>query len=99
MSHSEDSNPILSAEDKEILDSLYDIPIVEKPLSEISNSISKSPAEVLEIISSLTDRKIIRRIAPVYAHRKVGFSNNAMLLIDCKGDDLINLANTISTIK
>ena len=99
MYQNKESSPKLSPEEIEVLDLLYDIPIVEKPLTTLGNSINKTPGEMLEIISDLMNRKIIRRIAPVFAHRKIGFGNNAMLLLCCEGDDLIKLASTISEMK
>lgn len=99
MYQNKDIQPIISPKEEEILQALSDIPIVEHPLSHIGKMVNESPGELMKIISNLRNRKIIRRIAPVLAHRKIGFRYNAMVLFKSGGNSLVQLARELSEMK
>ncbi|OFV67504.1 Lrp/AsnC family transcriptional regulator [Methanosarcinales archaeon] len=69
--------------DREILEKIQDgIPIVEKPFSEIGESLGLDESEVIDRLNRLIDEGKVRRFAASIAHIKVGINANAMCVWD-----------------
>ncbi len=55
-----------------------DLPVVERPFAAQGDAIGCSEDEVLELLRSFRERKLMRRFAAVMNHRTAGFKANAM---------------------
>jgi siroheme decarboxylase len=55
-----------------------DLPLVEQPFAAQAEQIGCSEAEVLAMLGSFKERKLMRRFAAVMNHRHAGFKANAM---------------------
>jgi DNA-binding Lrp family transcriptional regulator len=55
-----------------------DLPVVERPFAAQADLIGCSEDEVLELLRSFRERKLMRRFAAVMNHRTAGFKANAM---------------------
>jgi len=55
-----------------------DLPLVPRPFAVQGERLGISEAELLAILASFTDRKLMRRFAAVMNHRNAGFKANAM---------------------
>lgn len=55
-----------------------DLPLVSRPFAVQAERIGTSEAELLTILGSFADRKLMRRFAAVMNHRTAGFKANAM---------------------
>lgn len=70
----------LSEEEKRVLLSLIEgIPLVSRPYMEIGKSLGLPEERVIEIIKSLLERKIIRRLGATIRHNLAGYEGNAMV--------------------
>ena len=70
----------LSEKEKRILQILIEgIPLSERPFYEIAKKTRLTEKEVLEIIKSLMDKKIIRRFGITLRHNLAGIKGNAMV--------------------
>ncbi len=69
---------LISDVEKKVLFEVQDMPLVTDPFRIISDKLGMSEEKILDICAGLLEKGIIRRIAPSIAHRKVGFSANAM---------------------
>jgi DNA-binding Lrp family transcriptional regulator len=56
----------------------HDLPNVERPFAAYGEQIGVSEDEVLALLQSFKDRKLMRRFAAVMNHRSAGFKANAM---------------------
>jgi len=55
-----------------------DLPLVERPFAAQAEAIGCSEDEVLELLRSFKERKLMRRFAAVMNHRSAGYKANAM---------------------
>ena len=55
-----------------------DLPLVARPFAAQAERIGTTEAELLTILASFTERKLMRRFAAVMNHRNAGFKANAM---------------------
>jgi DNA-binding Lrp family transcriptional regulator len=55
-----------------------DLPLVERPFDELGRVLGIPGGEVIELLRSFRDRKLMRRFAAVMNHRTAGFKANAM---------------------
>ena len=55
-----------------------DLPLVERPFAAQGDQIGCSETDVLDLLSSFKERKLMRRFAAVMNHRHAGFKANAM---------------------
>lgn len=70
---------MLTEIEKKIIASLQgDIPVVERPFLEIADNLGISEDELLEKISDLCERGIIRRFGATIRHQMSGYTANAM---------------------
>lgn len=70
----------LTEREKKVLQALIEgLPLVERPFAEISRELNIPEEEVLSIIQSLLERKIIRRLGATLRHNLTGYAGNAMV--------------------
>ncbi|MFZ4584714.1 MAG: AsnC family transcriptional regulator [Acidimicrobiia bacterium] len=55
-----------------------DLPVVERPFAAQAEQIGCTETEVLDLLASFKERKLMRRFAAVMNHRSAGFKANAM---------------------
>ncbi len=71
--------PDLSALEKTTIGVVQeDLPLVSRPFAAQAEIIGCSEAEVLDMLRSFKERKLMRRLAAVMNHRSAGFKANAM---------------------
>ena len=77
--HAADEAAVLEDEDRGLLSRLEKpFPLVERPWQEIGKQIGMDEDKILELSDTLTKDGVIRRIAGVLRHRKVGYTANGM---------------------
>lgn len=86
----------LSGKEQQILNEIYNIPLTLRPATVIGKKLGISSIQVLEIISDLKKRGVIRRIGPVFSHRELGYSYNAMILFKVDEKSLDRAAAVLS---
>jgi DNA-binding Lrp family transcriptional regulator len=75
--------PTLTALERQyILHTQNGLPIIEKPYHHIAEQMAISVKEVLALTNDMLDRGIIRRIAAVPNHYKLGYQYNGMTVWD-----------------
>lgn len=65
-----------------------DLPLVPRPFAVQAERLGITEAELLAILASFTERKLMRRFAAVMNHRNAGFKANAMGVWAVPEDDL-----------
>lgn len=76
------SNELTSLEREYILATQKGLPIVERPYDVIAEKLNITTEEVLKLTKDLQQRGIIRRIAAVPNHYKIGYKFNGMTVWD-----------------
>lgn len=71
------------------------LPIVAKPYQQIATQLSITETEVLAMAADLKDRGIIRRIAAVPNHYKLGYRFNGMTVWDVKDEDVSEFGQAV----
>ncbi len=70
----------LSEKEKKVLQVLLQgLPLVPRPYKEIAKKIGLTEEEVLQIIQSLKEKKVIRRFGATLRHNLSGYEGNAMV--------------------
>lgn len=70
----------LTEPEKKVLQALIQgLPLVERPFAKISEELKIPEEEVLSIVQSLLERKIIRRLGATLRHNLTGYAGNAMV--------------------
>jgi DNA-binding Lrp family transcriptional regulator len=70
----------LTEPEKKVLQALIQgLPLVERPFAKISEELKLPEEEVLSIVQSLLERKIIRRLGATLRHNLTGYAGNAMV--------------------
>jgi len=80
------SNELTPLERQYILTTQKGLPIVERPYDVIAEKLNISVEEVLNLTKDLQQRGIIRRIAAVPNHYKIGYKFNGMTVWDVDDD-------------
>ena len=57
-----------------------DFPITERPYKDIADALGLVEGELIEELKHLKARGVIRRVGAALAHRKVGYTRNAMVV-------------------
>lgn len=74
------STPPLSETEKKVLLALIEgLSLVSRPYEEIAQKIGLTEEEVLASITTLKEKKIIRRLGATLRHNLVGYEGNAMV--------------------
>ncbi len=80
------SNELTALERQYILATQKGLPIVERPYDTIAQQLNISVEQVLALTKDLQQRGIIRRIAAVPNHYKIGYKFNGMTVWDVDDD-------------
>ena len=80
------SNELTPLERQYILATQQGLPIVERPYDVIAEKLNISVEQVLSLTKDLQQRGIIRRIAAVPNHYKIGYTFNGMTVWDVEDD-------------
>ena len=80
------SNELTPLERQYILATQNGLPIVERPYDAIAEKLNISVEQVLNLTKALQQRGIIRRIAAVPNHYKIGYKFNGMTVWDVDDD-------------
>jgi len=80
------SNELTSLERQYILATQKGLPIVQRPYDAIAETLNISVEQVLNLTKDLQQRGIIRRIAAVPNHYKIGYKFNGMTVWDVDDD-------------
>lgn len=57
-----------------------DIPLVPRPFEEIGAAVGSSGEEVMAVVRRLKEEGVIRKIAAIVRHQRVGYEKNAMVV-------------------
>jgi DNA-binding Lrp family transcriptional regulator len=76
-----------------------DIPLVKRPFKHVGIETGMEENEVIEVVNSLLERGIIRKIGAVIRHRKAGFTQNAMVVWAVPGERCETVGNIFATFK
>ena len=82
------SNELTPLERQYILATQKGLPIVERPYDVVAEKLNISVEEVLNLTKDLQQRGIIRRIAAVPNHYKIGYKFNGMTVWDVEDDKI-----------
>jgi DNA-binding Lrp family transcriptional regulator len=82
------SNELTPLERQYILATQKGLPIVERPYDVIAETLNISVEQVLSLTKDLQQRGIIRRIAAVPNHYKIGYKFNGMTVWDVEDDKI-----------
>ncbi len=74
-----------------------DLPLVERPFAEQAAQLGCSEDDVLSMLASFKERKLMRRFAAVMNHRSAGFKANAMGVWAVPEDRLDELGPTMAS--
>jgi DNA-binding Lrp family transcriptional regulator len=71
---------MLTDRQKRVISALQgDIPITERPYRQLAEGLGMSESDLLETLSELRDRKVLRRFGATLKHQKSGYAANAMV--------------------
>jgi DNA-binding Lrp family transcriptional regulator len=73
-----------------------DLPLVERPFAAHGDALGISEADVLDVLESFRERKLMRRFAAVMNHRSAGFKANAMGVWAVPEADLARIGPTMA---
>ncbi|MCZ7535998.1 MAG: AsnC family transcriptional regulator [Acidimicrobiia bacterium] len=74
-----DGPPVLSDREMAVISvTQQDLPLVEEPFAAVGEPVGLTGADVLDVLRTFEDRKLMRRFAAVMNHRSAGFKANAM---------------------
>ena len=76
-----------------------DIPVSKRPYKEFAESLGISEDEFINILTSLNDRKIIRRFGATIRHQKSGFKSNAMVAWKVAESRIIEVGEKMASFK
>ena len=89
--------PVLSAlEVAAIREVQEDLPLVERPFAAQAEQLGCTEDELLDLLASFQERKLMRRFAAVMNHRNAGYKANAMGVWAVSPDDLETLGPSMA---
>lgn len=89
------SNQLSALERQYILLTQKGLPIIEKPYHWLANELNISVDEVLKMTADMKERGIIRRIAAVPNHYKLGYAFNGMTVWDVKDEHVARIGKIV----
>jgi len=92
------SNELTPLEREYILATQKGLPIVQRPYDIIAEKLNISIEEVLSLTKDLQQRGIIRRIAAVPNHYKIGYKFNGMTVWDVKDDKIQEFGQRVGSL-
>ncbi|MBF0237631.1 MAG: AsnC family protein [SAR324 cluster bacterium] len=73
----------ISALEQQVISAIQEgLPLVSQPYAQVGLSIGLTEQQVIECLTSLVERQIIRRFGLVVKHRSLGYNANAMVVWD-----------------
>lgn len=88
---------MLTELDKRIIASIQgDIPITERPYSEIAEHLGISEELLLKSLKNLCDKGVIRRFGATLRHQKSGYESNAMVAWQVDENDIDTVGERIA---
>ncbi len=94
------ANVILTDLDKEIIKKLQqNIKFVEEPWKDFTESIGISEQKLFNSINNLKNNGVIKRIAGVLRHRKIGFNFNGMICFNIPANKILAAGNKLAEFK
>lgn len=97
--NSENPTFVLSAVDRKlVLATQQGLPITEKPFDVLSAQLGIGVDEVISRLQRMLDAGVIRRIAAVPNHYKIGFKANGMTVWDIKDEDIRKAGDLIGNL-
>tara|TARA_R110002124_G_scaffold76788_1_gene205817 strand:- start:27221 stop:27766 length:546 start_codon:yes stop_codon:yes gene_type:complete len=87
--------PLSALERQFVLLTQSGLPIVSQPYQHVAEQLQISVAEVLAMTTDLKERGIIRRIAAVPNHYKLGYRYNGMTVWDVKDEDVSEFGQAV----
>jgi siroheme decarboxylase len=76
-----------------------DMPIVARPYAEIAAQLGIEEARLLEVLSDLSSRGVMRRFGATLRHQKSGFTANAMTAWQVEEQDIEVVGRTMAEFK
>jgi len=75
------------------------LPICSRPYQKIGEAYGLSERQVIETISSLCDKGVVSRFGLIVRHRKIGFTENAMVVWDIPDDQVVRVGEIFAARK
>lgn len=72
------------------------LPLVSRPYLQIADKIGITESELMDKISEMIDRGMIRRFGAAVKHQELGFTANAMVVWDVPDDKIMVVGDTMS---
>ncbi len=91
--------PLEEIEKLVIKHSQEDLPLTTRPFLEVAGKVGISEEEILEILRSLKEKKVMRRFSAILYHRRVGFKANGMVVWRVDGERVDSVGRYLSTFK
>ncbi len=89
----------LTEKEKKVLKILINgLPICERPYYKIAQDLGLSEEKVLDIIKSLIEKKIIRRLGITLRHNLAGIEGNAMVAWKVPEEKVEEIGNTLASL-
>jgi DNA-binding Lrp family transcriptional regulator len=87
----------VSAPERRLLEAIEDgLPIVSRPYRELGLRLGLSETEVIDGLTSLIERGIVKRLGLVVRHRELGYAANAMVVWDVADDAVADVGRRMS---
>jgi siroheme decarboxylase len=74
-----------------------DFPISERPYKEMADRMGISESELIEALSDLKERGVVRRVAAALHHRKASYTHNAMVVWRVEEEEIERVGRTMSS--
>ena len=90
---------MIDATDRQIIQALQSgLPLVSAPYAQVADDLRMQEADLLERLSALKARGVIRRIAAAPNHYKLGMTSNGMTVWDVEDDRIAELGAQIGAL-
>ncbi|WP_209597136.1 AsnC family transcriptional regulator [Ruegeria sp. HKCCSP351] len=90
---------MIDATDRQIIQALQGgLPLVSAPYAQVADDLGMPEADLLERLSALKARGVIRRIAAAPNHYKLGMTSNGMTVWDVEDDRIAELGAQIGAL-
>ncbi|MCX8952362.1 AsnC family transcriptional regulator [Ruegeria sp. NA] len=90
---------MIDATDRQIIQALQSgLPLVSAPYAQVADDLGMQEADLLERLSALKARGVIRRIAAAPNHYKLGMTSNGMTVWDVEDDRIAELGAQIGAL-
>ena len=91
---------VLNATESVVAEALADgLPICSRPYQKIGEAHGLSEEQVIEAISSLYDKGVVSRFGLIVRHRKIGFTENAMVVWDIPDEQVERVGNIFAAVE